>query len=124
MAQSNISEGVSPGNAPGELTRPDFLFRGSSGGVTAVSNKSRTRFDASDPTAVRRQVRADIEEAVNKYAGDRGVRRAEGERIDVNRIWLLYDGVGLTPDVRHIIRNEVARVDDFFPGLVVDVGIF
>lgn len=125
LSQPHLSEVLDPSRAPGMLTRADSLLPNSTNGWTAVSNKSRQSFAGMSPVAVRTQVLRDLEEAVDKYAGTRQVRRTGGE-AEVNRIWLLYDADAIPEAARPIARKTVAEYQRLYDpkDLTFEVGIF
>lgn len=108
-AQHHVSESTAPPVGKGELTRPDVMFPSSEvRGWTAVTDKSRSSFVEATQTKARTQVRADLEEAVEKYAGVRQVRKT-GEEVDITRVWLMYDAAGVPARLRGAIRDEVRK---------------
>ena len=125
LSQPHLSEILDPSRAPGMLTRPDSLLPNATEGWTAVSNKSRESLAGKSPAAVRSQVIRDLEEAVEKYAGTRQVRRTGGE-AEVNRVWLLYDADAVPEAVRPTVRKAVAEYQRLYDPkqLTFEVGIF
>jgi Domain of unknown function (DUF4157) len=125
LSQPHLSEILDPSRAAGMLTRPDSLLPNATNGWTAVSNKSRESLAGKSPAAVRTQVIRDLEEAVDKYAGTRQVRRTGGE-AEVNRIWLLYDADAVPEAVRPTVRKAVAEYQRLYDpkDLTFEVGIF
>lgn len=104
--QHHVSESTAPGVGKGELTRPDVMFPSSEvKGWTVVTDKSRSSLVDATPTTARSRVRADFEEAVEKYAGVRQVRRT-GEEVDITRVWLMYDAAGVPERLRPVIKSE------------------
>ncbi len=125
LNQPNISEVLNPTRAEGMLTRPDSLMPDMDGTWTGWSNKSRESLAGMSGTAVRTQVLRDLEEAVEKYAGIRQVRRT-GEEVNVTRIWLLYDADAVPQSVRPTVRRTVAEYQRLYEpaDLAFEVGIF
>ena len=81
-----------------------------------ISDKSRDpleyRFDAGDEAAFRKQVRADAQEAIDKYGGQVEIRsskfngRLNGRSVAVRRTTLLYDDTALDLRSRTAIHTE------------------
>jgi len=126
LAQPHLSESTAPKVGKGELTRPEHVFTNPDGRTaTAISNKSRESMTDASTARVKSQVIRDLEEAVEKYAGVRQVRRT-GEQIEVTRIWLLYDAEMVPAKHRTTVRKTVVEFADMYleTGLRFEVGIF
>jgi hypothetical protein len=126
LSQPHLSESTTPTRGRGELTRADFLFPSSQvPGYTAVSNKSRSSFVDASAAETKTRVIRDLEEAVEKYAGERQLRRS-GAPTNVTRIWLMYDAAMVPRPLRAGIRQTVREFQHQYrhTGLVLEVGIF
>jgi hypothetical protein len=122
--QHHISESTAPTTGKGELTRPDVMFPSAEvKGWTAVTDKSRANLVDASPAAAKAQVRADLDEAVSKYAGVRQVRRT-GEEVDITRVWLMYDAAQVPARLRGTIQAEVRAFQRQYKDtkLVFEVG--
>jgi hypothetical protein len=123
LSQPNLSEVLNPTVAEGELTRPDSLIPDAGGTWTAVTNKSRLSMESMSRSAVEHQVIFDLTEAWFKYTGKKYVRRT-GERVEVTRVWLLYDAAGVPEHLRPVVRKAVADYQRLHQELTFEVGIF
>ncbi|GHF00251.1 hypothetical protein GCM10017776_16630 [Streptomyces griseoluteus] len=98
---------ISPTPQGGPLTRPDVLFPDGKG-WKVVSSKSRQEMAKMKPPAAKAQVRADLQEALDKYTGAQYIRRT-GDKVQIDSIWLIYDGAHVPDHLRRAIRSEVAQ---------------
>ncbi|MFI9155500.1 DUF4157 domain-containing protein [Streptomyces sp. NPDC053367] len=113
---------ISPARTGGRLTRPDVLFPDGEA-WTVVSNKSRQEMARMKPPTARAQVRADLQEAYDRYTGAQYLRRT-GDKVQINRVWLIYDGAHVPVHLRPAIKAEVAhyQLAHGLKGLVFRVG--
>ena len=136
---ADITSGKAPGNLgvssvpnpkPGEVVFPDFVFARARGdGFTAVSKKSRVfPAELTDATqkSIESVVMADIREGLEKYYGNKFVRRRSvdlaepGKPIRIDELVLDYDAVLVPENIRPAIR----RVAEAYQGVDVKIGFF
>jgi hypothetical protein len=109
----------------------DALVKDKKYGNVGISNKAR---EFKDPATIAQDVTADVKEAINKYGGDRYVRRPGmkefGNQIEVKNLILSYEadriltvaGQGATPlGMQQYIREVVEEVAQDYPDLKIAV---
>jgi hypothetical protein len=120
----NLGISSVPNPAVGEVVYPDFVFKRSAGdGFSAVSQKRRG-FAAMTEGEVRKTVMADIREGVEKYYGNKYVRRRgldeTGELIRIDELVLNYD-IRAVPES---MRPQIQKIAEAYEGVDVKIGFF
>ena len=91
-----------------EVLYPDHVWQNADGSYSVASSKSRD-FASFSPEQIIRQVKADVDEAMQKYAGKLYVRRRtlrqEMPLIEVTEIVLNYDSRLLSRRVQRVIKE-------------------
>jgi hypothetical protein len=108
----------------GEVVYPDFVFKRAKGdGFVAVTQKRRD-FTAIKKDELRDRVMADLREGLEKYYGDRYVRRPgldeTGKQIRIDELVLNYDARSVPEELRPQMR-DIARA---YEGVDVKIGFF
>ncbi|HZH78436.1 MAG TPA: hypothetical protein VEY88_20575 [Archangium sp.] len=82
--------------------------------VHSFSNKQRD-FRSLSADEIKKQLQADVTEALTKYGGMVEVRRPAhplfGRKASVSRVHLVYDEKGVTPEIKKTIGGAAARYD-------------
>jgi predicted secreted Zn-dependent protease len=120
----NLGISKTPNPSPGEVVYPDFVVPRAKGGYSAVTSKSRALSETMTPEEVRKVVTADIREGLEKYYGDRYVRRRgldqTGEKIRIDELVLNYDPT----TVPEGIRSQMKEIGAAYQGVDVKIGFF
>jgi hypothetical protein len=120
----NLGISSVPNPEVGQVVYPDFVFKRSSGsGFSAVSQKRRG-FAAMSEGEVQKTVIADIREGLEKYYGNKYVRRRgldeTGELIRIDELILNYD-IRAVPES---MRPQIQKIAEAYEGVDVKIGFF
>jgi hypothetical protein len=109
--------------AIGEVVYPDFVWQEEGKGYTAMSSKNRD-FSRMTGAEVDKWVRADVDEMLGKYYGQRYVRRrgleVTGQQIDIDQVVLNYTTAGLSDE----FKADVSAIARDYGGAGIDVSFF
>ena len=120
----NLGVSKVPNPARGDMVYPDFVFKRAMGdGFSAVSQKRRD-FAPMTKEDLRKTVMDDIREGLDKYYGDRYVRRPgldeTGQKIRIDELVLNYD----LRTVPEPMRPQIREIAAAYEGVDVKIGFF
>jgi hypothetical protein len=118
----NLGVSKLPNPGPGDVVYPDFVVPRSKGGYSAVTSKSRVFAEGISQAELERVVMGDLREGLEKYYGNRYVRRRgldlTGEPIRIDELILNY-----TPPVPGAIRARITTIGAAYEGVDVKIGL-
>jgi hypothetical protein len=127
-AAQNLGVSKVPNPGRGEVSYPDFVFKRAKGeGFSAVTQKRRD-LASLKKDELRKTVMGDLREGLEKYYGDRYVRRLgldeTGTQIRMDELILNYDIRAVPEDLQPQIKAQLQEIAAAYEGVDVKIGFF